>query len=138
MSKKQQLLSRFHNMKSRCYRTAHHNYKHYGGRGITICPGWLKNPQAFVDWALENAWTPELEIDRINNDGPYSPENCRFVTHKANVRNSRASKLTIPDIKGIKFLLGHTTLTHKDIAFKFDVDRATVTNIGRGHRHATV
>lgn len=74
-------------MKGRCYNRKNEKYPRYGGRGITICQLWREDPEAFITWALANGWEKGLEIDRIDNDGPYSPDNCRFVTRKVNQRN---------------------------------------------------
>jgi len=60
----------------------------YAGRGITVCPEW-QHLKTFEQWALANGWKKELQLDRIDNDKGYSPENCRFVTPKENVRNRR-------------------------------------------------
>jgi len=78
-------------MKRRCYYADHSAYKHYGGRGITICKEWIDNSDSFVKWAISNGWKRELEIDRIDNNGSYSPENCRWVTPSENQRNTRAN-----------------------------------------------
>lgn len=61
----------------------------YGGRGIKICPEWdhPKGHVAFISWALANGWAEGLQIDRADNNGGYSPENCRFVTLKENLKN---------------------------------------------------
>lgn len=75
--------------KARCCNENNERYKYYGGRGITICDEWKNNPKAFIEWCLNNGWKKELEIDRINNNGNYTPENCRFVTHTENVHNAR-------------------------------------------------
>lgn len=64
--------------------------KNYKLRGITICDEWL-DYKTFEAWALSNGWKIGLEIDRINNDGNYEPNNCRFVTHSQNNRNTRAT-----------------------------------------------
>lgn len=76
-------------MKARCYNKNNRGYKHYGGRGIIVCNEWINNPPHFIEWVLKNGWKEGLEIDRENNDGNYSPENCRFVTHKENIHNQR-------------------------------------------------
>ena len=78
-------------MKQRCYQQNHKSYPLYGERGITICAEWLDghSSEAYVQWGLANGFEPGLEIDRIDQNGNYSPDNCRFVTHKQNTRNVR-------------------------------------------------
>lgn len=65
------------------------NNKNYGGRGISICDEWRNSFMAFYNWATENGWNENLEIDRKEVNGNYSPINCRFVTPKVNSRNKR-------------------------------------------------
>lgn len=92
-------------MIQRCYNPNRHNYKNYGGRGISVCDEW-KTLSGFVDWALKSGWTKGLQIDRIDNDKGYFPENCRWVTPLENARNRRktiiltinSEKQYIPDI----------------------------------------
>ena len=74
-------------MIERCRNLKHKYYDRYGGRGIWVCIEWHDFGE-FRDWALDNGYRDGLEIDRINNDGPYSPENCRWTTHKKNLRNT--------------------------------------------------
>ena len=79
-------------MKRRCKNPALRNYKHYGGRGISVCPEWDGEHgfEHFRDWALSNGYKEDLMIDRINTDGNYEPSNCRWVnrsTQNANKRN---------------------------------------------------
>ena len=81
------LRNRFSTIKQRCYNPKHKSYDYYGGRGITICEEWLDNPDSFIEWSLSNGFEVGLCIDRINNDGSYSPENCRWTTRLVQVRN---------------------------------------------------
>lgn len=68
------------NIKQRCFNKNNKNYNRYGGRGITICDEWKNNFKKFYDWAIDNGWKKGLEIDRIDNDGNYEPNNCKFST----------------------------------------------------------
>ena len=61
----------------------------YRDRGITVCEEWQKSPRAFGDWLLAHGWRKGLQIDRIDNDKGYSPENCRVVTRRDNLNNKR-------------------------------------------------
>jgi hypothetical protein len=63
------------------------SYYRYGGRGIKICDEWKDNFLAFALWALENGYTKDLTIDRIDNDGDYEPSNCHFVTYTEQANN---------------------------------------------------
>lgn len=74
-------------MKARCRDKSYPSFHRYGGRGITICDDWKNNFVAFYDWAIENGYSDDLEIDRINNDGNYEPNNCRWVTKSENASN---------------------------------------------------
>jgi hypothetical protein len=74
-------------MLTRCENPHYRSWHRYGGRGISMCDEWRHNPPAFMDWALTHGWQPHLHIDRINNDGNYEPDNCRFVTNAENQRN---------------------------------------------------
>ena len=76
----------WYDMKRRCYDTKNKRYKRYGGRGITVCDEWL-NFQNFYNWAINNGYTRELTIDRINNDEYYSPNNCRWVSWERQANN---------------------------------------------------
>lgn len=80
----------FKSMKARCYDSTHHNYKNYGGRGIIICPEWLQCPVKFAQWSLsEGGWKPGLQIDRIDVNGNYEPNNCHWVLPIENLNNRR-------------------------------------------------
>lgn len=75
-------------MRARCNRESHPRYKDYGGRGIKVCDEW-NSFLTFYTWAVENGWELGLEIDRKDNDGWYSPDNCRIVPQEINARNTR-------------------------------------------------
>lgn len=70
-------------MKQRCYNRHHVHYGNYGGRGIGICDEWRLNFTMFREWAMAHGYADTLSIDRIDNDGGYSPSNCRWVDAKA-------------------------------------------------------
>ena len=80
-------------MKRRCYDKKRMCYKYYGGRGITVCDGWISDFGAFYDWAINNGYEEWLTLDRTNNDGNYKPSNCRFVTQAVNNQNKGTAKL---------------------------------------------
>lgn len=84
-------------MWNRCFNPKVKCFHNYGGRGITMCMEWERNPTAFIDWAIENGWQPGLQCDRINNDGNYEPGNCRFVTNRQNSQNKRPKPYPKPN-----------------------------------------
>lgn len=79
-------------MKQRCYNINDKDYHYYGARGIIVYNEWRNNFMAFYKWAIDK-WKPGLQIDRINNDGNYCPENCRFITCRANLSNKRNTSI---------------------------------------------
>lgn len=81
----------YYSMLHRCYNENDSRYSDYGGRGISVCEEWKNSFDAFAKWAIENGYTEGLQIDRINNNGNYEPENCRWVDIKTNCRNRRSN-----------------------------------------------
>lgn len=79
-------------IKSRCLKPNDPKYKDYGGRGITICEEWKNDFCSFLEWALANGYNKCLTIDRINNNGNYTPQNCRWTTRKVQQNNTRHNK----------------------------------------------
>lgn len=79
------------NMKARCYNKTHMYYYNYGGRGIKVCDRWNESFENFYE-DMGNKPFKEAQIDRIDNNGNYVPNNCRWVTPKENSNNTRRNK----------------------------------------------
>lgn len=75
-------------MLQRCENSNNPYYRNYGARGITVCNEW-HDFQVFHDWAISHGWQKGLQIDRIDVNGNYEPDNCRWVTHAEQQRNRR-------------------------------------------------
>ncbi len=89
---KTKLYRRWKGMRERCRDINHKSYKDYGGRGITVCDEWNDEFIAFKNWAIENGFREDLELDRIDVDGNYEPSNCRWITHREQMYNTRKHK----------------------------------------------
>ena len=82
----------WHQMKKRCNNPKDHNYKNYGGRGITVCDEWNRY-ETFRDWALAHDYADDLTLDRIDVNGNYEPSNCRWADAITQGNNRRTNRL---------------------------------------------
>jgi len=93
---KHPLYRRYINMMHRCHNPSDSNYPNYGARGIIVCERWHKLENYIADMAP--SYMEGLEIDRINNNGNYEPDNCRWVTCSGNMKNRRCKAQQHSDI----------------------------------------
>lgn len=112
-------------MLARCYRETSKQFEDYGGRGITVCEEWRNNFQAFYDWALSNGYKDNLTIDRIDINGSYSPDNCRWATRFIQQLNRRNTKVVAENADIINLIDKHG-YTFTKIASEFKVATSTV------------
>lgn len=117
----------WHGMKSRCYCEGHVSYSRYGGRGIKVCDEWKTSFMAFYKDMGPKPFI-NAQIDRIDNDGNYEPNNCRWATPLENARNKDCLKLNIAKVKTIKKMLKED-FKHMDIAKKYNISPSTIYDI---------
>ena len=129
-------------IKERCYKSNNKAYKNYGGRGITICEEWKNDFKAFHDWAFANGYDENAEygkctIDRINSNGNYEPNNCRWIDIKEQARNKRNNALFTYNNETYciaewaeKFKIRYNTLWARLNIYKWDIKKALITKQG--------
>lgn len=112
-----ELRIRYKGMIQRCYNENAKNYKHYGGRGIFVCDEWKNDFFKFKEWSINNGYSKELTLDRIDVDSEYSPENCRWVSWKTQQNNRRNNKRY--EVRGEK-------LTASELSDKYELPLSTI------------
>lgn len=80
-------------MRLRCYYQSHKAFERYGGRGIVVCEEWKHSFEKFSAWAVASGYANNLTIDRINADGNYCPDNCRWLTLESNSARAVAPRV---------------------------------------------
>lgn len=104
-------------MMRRCYSEKHMAYHNYGGRGIKVVKEWRESQKIFIEWLINNGWKKGLEIDRIDNNGNYSPKNCRIVTTIENHNNTRYNR---------RFIAYGENLTVGEASRKYKIRYSTI------------
>lgn len=110
------IYSVWQNMRWRCHDPNNYRFRDYGGRGIKVCDEWQRF-EPFMAWAHSNGYRDDLQIDRIDNDAGYRPENCRFVTPAENMRNQRTT---------IRYVVGGESVSLPELAERYDLRSATI------------
>lgn len=130
------------NMKNRCRNENVDRFERYGGRGISICKEWHEFDN-FYKWSMDNGYNDELTIDRIDNDGDYNPENCKWSTQREQARNRSTTVkverngITKPlrewcEIEGVGF-----NMVYKRIRRGWDIEDAiNIPPLDRSERYA--
>lgn len=90
-------------IKSRCLVDTASDFKNYGGRGICVCDEWVHSFNSFYEWATNNGYDDSLTIDRIDPDGNYCPENCRWTTMSIQEFNKRMSSRNTSGTTGVSY-----------------------------------
>ena len=80
-------------MKTRCTNAKHKDFANYGARGICVDPRW-DDYTVFKAWALANGYADDLTIERTNNDGHYTPDNCCWIAKAQQTHNRRPNRST--------------------------------------------
>lgn len=123
-----ELHHKWNSMRYRCLNENTKRYFRYGGRGIKVCPEWETDFETFYKWAITAGWQPGLTIDRIDNNGDYTPENCRFVSIAQNNRNMGHSAYYI--------VWGKVFDSAQQAAKRFNVTRSTIHRWCAGYKTA--
>lgn len=108
----------------RCTNPSCKDFSWYGARGIDVCEEWKTSFESFVLWSKTNGYESHLTLDRINSDGDYYPQNCRWITMSEQARNRRSCV--------VLFVLGRT-LPAIDWAIEACVPWSTVYTWVRRH-----
>ena len=126
------LWSTWRNMRDRCNRSTNQDYQYYGGKGIVVCNEW-NDYLEFKKWSILNSYEPNknLQIDRIDGNKDYSPDNCRWVDVKTNQRNRDCIILNEEKANEIRTLI-YSGLDDIEISKMYKVHKDTIRDIRTG------
>jgi len=117
----------YQHMLDRCCNKRNPNYKNYGGRGISVCKAWR---HSFLAFYADMGDCPEgLTLDRVDNNGDYLPENCKWASRTEQSRNRRNCRMNIIAAHVIRWLLKNTNISQKQIVSAYGVSKSVVSNI---------
>lgn len=139
--RKHPLYKRWINIKTRCYNENRSDYKYYGGKGIIMCDEWKNDFMSFYDWSMENGYFDELTIDRIDVNGNYDPDNCRWVDTKTQLNNMSSNKNIEYDGKtqtisewSEELNMKYSSLYGRLESHKWDIERALTEELYSAHK----
>jgi len=126
----------WNDIKKRCYYKNTWNFKHYGGKGVRMCDEWFYNYPAFKKWAMDNGYAEGLQIHRIDNDGDYSPQNCKFLTPLEHAHCGLRFKLTPENVAKI-VELREEGISNDEIAKTMNMSSRSVRKALQRYREST-
>jgi hypothetical protein len=131
-------------MIARCENPNSEYYYAYGGRGIRVCAEWRNNPTAFYQWSIWHGYDDSLSIDRIDNDGNYCPDNCRWATRTEQANNTSRNHMIEYNGKNktLTKLAKEFGIDPKALSWRlelgWDIEDALDTPVKSGNRYKTI
>lgn len=123
---KNPLRTTYNSLLQRCCNENRTNFEHYGGRGITVCDRWLDPENGYENFVVDMGPRPEgFTLDRIDPDGGYCPENCRWADWATQCRNQRRSKLKGEDVLEI-YRLVDAGVTQQRVSEMYNCGKSTI------------
>jgi hypothetical protein len=114
-------------MKQRCINPYRREYHNYGGRGIKVCPRWMTSFKNFIS-DMGHRPSSNYQLDRIDNNGDYSPENCQWVLPSVNAKNRRTSKISEDDLTKISVAI-QSGWTYLELSREYRISRGSMWKI---------
>lgn len=135
------IYSAWKNIKARCYNKNSSHYNCYGARGISVCEEWKNNFMAFYNWSINNGYKEGLSIDRIDNNGNYEPNNCRWCDRITQANNTRTNHFITYNGKtqtitqwSRELGLSRGVLWNRIYCYKWTIERALTEKVNKKYR----